>query len=225
MYISYYFTDMIFLSLFSSVCTPPSALTKVVRGLRDWLDCRGLRRHFSEVPCQMLCKRMSVIGLCGCFMLFCFIFPNVEIPSLSHDRNWSPTESSEVTCEVSYAFTKFYPCWFFLFFVSCHLSEVNEWCKEMGAAAWPSCVASFFSQHESIIFPSFFSNKNQQDDSRWYQMFMFFSGGHPGPHRKCGGRWSDWSVRWWRLNRFGRHQGSRIGSRLKGILRGSGPNF
>ena len=29
---------------------------------------------------------------------------------------------------------------FFYFVVSCDLSvEVNEWCKEMGAAAWPSC--------------------------------------------------------------------------------------
>lgn len=118
---------------------------------------------FRKCLAKMLCESMLVIGMFH--VVSCFMLPNVEIPSLRHDRNWSQRKSSEVSCEVScevsYGFTIFTRFFFFNFVVSCDLSvEVNEWCKEMGAAAWPSCVTGVMqhesSHHFSIIFHRFF---------------------------------------------------------------------
>lgn len=56
---------------------------EVVRGLRDWLDCRGLRRHFSEV--NEWCKEMGAEDILD-------LIENVEDIAEHLGNSLTPTE-------------------------------------------------------------------------------------------------------------------------------------
>ena len=160
--------------LFFSLCPPPPALTKVVRGLRDWLDCRGLRRHFSEVPCQNALWKFVSHWFVWLFHVSCYLMTKFQVLDMTEiEVKGSPVKSVVKSVMV----LPFLPVFFIL---SSHVisllrstSGAKRWAQQLGRAAMCNAarkLPSFFHH-----FSCFFRRRTSWTSSKmWRRMAEWF---------------------------------------------------
>jgi hypothetical protein len=157
--------------LFFSLCPPPPALTKVVRGLRDWLDCRGLRRHFSEVPCQNALWKYVSHWFVWLFHVSCYLMTKFQVLDMTEiEVKGSPVKSVVKSVMV----LPFLP----VFFLFCRLMWSLCWGQRVvqrdgrSSSAELRCVTQHESSHH---FSCFFRRRTSWTSSKmWRRMAEWF---------------------------------------------------